>query len=104
MLYLRKMDEGHVGKIYVLNANGDQLGQDDFSAESPDFEVRLPAIAGAPAKPPAAVDTAPTPSTGEAPSSTHWGLWAMFGGSILVIALVAWRGIARQNVERKTSP
>ena len=99
--YLRKMDEGHVGKIYVLNANGDQLGQDDFSAEYPDFEVRLPAIAVAPAKPPTAVNTAPTPSIGEAPSGTRWSLWAMLGGGAVVMVLVAWRGIARQNAERK---
>jgi len=102
--YLRKMDDGHVGKIFVLNADSDQLGQGDFGAEFPDFEVRLPAVTGAPPKPTAAADTAPAPSTGAAPGGVRWGLWAMLGGSALAIVIVAGRGIARQNAERQTRP
>ena len=83
--YLHKMDEGHVGKIYVLNAGGDQLGQGEFSADAPDFEVQLPAVAGVPDKPPAAADIALAPSIIAVPSGTRWNLWAMLGGSALAI-------------------
>ena len=102
--YLSKMEEGHVGKIYVLNTGGDQLGQGDFSAESPDFEAHLPAIAGAPPPPRPAADTAPASSTAPSAQDSHWGLWAMLIGSALIIASVAVRELARQKAERHTNP
>lgn len=100
--YLHKLDEGHLVNIYVLNAANDQLGQGDISAETPDFEVHLPALVGVTPKSPPAAATAP--SIGESTQGSRWGLWAMLGGSALVIAIVAVRGIAVQNAARKTNP
>jgi hypothetical protein len=51
-----------------------------------------------------AAASAPAPSIGEAAPGNPWGLWAMLGGSVLVIAIVAWRGLTRQNTEPKTNP
>jgi hypothetical protein len=100
--YLAKMDDGHVGSIHVLNAANDQIGDGEVSADSPDFEVRLPAISGTLSNgPPAVAAAAPIQkSTGE----TKWRLWAMFGGCALVILTLILRGRARQIAEHKSSP
>ena len=85
--YLGKMEDGHVGSVYVLNASNDQLGQGDIRADAADFEVDIPAIAAA------------APLNRELPHNSHWSLWAVLGGGLVVIAAVAWQGLARRRRE-----
>jgi hypothetical protein len=93
--YLSKMDLDHNGEISVLNAAGEQLGQGTIRDESPDYRVQLPAV-GAPRQP-ATVAAAAAPSS----SDFHWGLWAVLGGTVLVISVIALRAMAKANVEGK---
>jgi hypothetical protein len=100
--YLARMEDGHVGSIYVLNATDDQLGQGEIGADSPDFEVQLPAVSGIHVEPHVA-SAAAAGSTSESPRSSRLGLWAALGAGFLFIVSVAWRGIARGNASRKAS-
>ena len=100
--YLDKMDAGHVGSIYMLNGTGDQIAQGDLRVESPDFDANLPAVTAAVGKPQPAARTAAAPATGESEKDPRWGLWTIFGGGVMLIAIIALRGIARRNAGRKT--
>jgi hypothetical protein len=102
--YLDKMDAAHVGSIYMQNATGDQIAQGEIRADSPDFEAQLPAVAAAPAKPQPATVAVPAPITSQSPRQSHWGLWTIIGGGVLVVAIIAARGIAMKAVDRKTCP
>jgi hypothetical protein len=100
--YFDRMEVGHVGSIYMSNATGDQIGQGEISAESPDFEVHLPAVSASLVQPHSAADSPASRSSNESSHYIRWGLWAMLGGCVVVIAIAALRSIARQNVVRKT--
>jgi hypothetical protein len=112
--YLDKMVETHIGTIYVMNTVGDEYGRGTVTPDSEEIEVRLPgadALVTARSKAPtgAAGAAATAPAVGAIPgvaaaqvrSGAPWFLWATVGGTALIIALVAYRGIARQNMDRK---
>jgi hypothetical protein len=96
--YLDRMDVGHIGSIYVLNATDDLLGSGEIRADSPDFEVHLQAVSDK-GRGTAALPAAPSvqPVAMAQARTRPWGIWCAAGGALLVIAVLGWRAMARSK-------
>jgi hypothetical protein len=95
--YLDKLEDGHVGGVYVLNAAGDQLGQGDIRSDSPDFVVQVPAVAAATTTPPPIASTLPVGSLNEPRHVSTRDFWIVTACGAVALAIIVWTGFFRRK-------
>jgi hypothetical protein len=98
--YLKKMDDGHVGMVALLDAQGNVLGQGEIAADAPEFDVFLPAAQAA-TRPVAAAPPVPIPPRQE--SAVHGGRrgmwWIAMAGGLAVLLAAVWAALSRRRTD-----